>query len=52
MYKEINNNIVVYADNDYKSPQKAFNFAFDTETITLIDGKVKSNKEIFNELSA
>lgn len=50
MYKEINDNIVVYADNDYKRPQKAFNFAFDTETITLIDGKVKSNKEIFNEL--
>lgn len=51
--EHINNNVwVVYEEgHDYKQPLKTCaTFAFDTETLVLLDGKVKSQEAIFKAL--
>lgn len=50
----INANTWVITDKgkDFKKPKKlaSYTFAFDTETLVFLDGKIKTQKELLNEL--
>lgn len=50
--EKLNDDIyVVYEKGkNWQQPSKAITAAFDTETLTYIDGKIKSNRYIFNKL--
>lgn len=42
--------VVFEKSKNWRQPAKAVTAAFDTETLTYIDGKIKSNRYIFNKL--
>ena len=42
--------VVTEQGHDYNTPNKACTFAFDTENLTLFDGKVLNNKQLFKRV--
>ncbi len=42
--------VITTFGHDYKRPQKAFTFAFDTETQTYFDGKLLETKKLFKKI--
>ena len=49
---KLNNDVwvITEAGHDYKQPKKAITMAFDTETLTYIDGQIKTQKQMFSML--
>ena len=49
---QVNNDtwVIVEDGKTWKSPHKAVTFAFDTETLVYLDGKIESQKTIFEKL--